>query len=234
MPYLRIEVQMNKKPIFLWLLDGITLIFMIAAILVIFFATPADASTGDVQKVFYFHIAAGWAGLVSILVGMFTAVGYLSRRTSIWDIFSVSAIEVGLLFSVITVASGMIWARPTWLTWWTWDPRLTTMAILIFIYAAYFILRTGIDNLVVRRKVAAVYAILGSLTVPLTFFSIRAFRSIHPVVIGNGDAAPFLSERMLPACWLSLIAFTLLEGDLIWHRSRIGLSMEEKRAQENG
>ncbi len=225
-------MQTKEKPILLWLLDGITLVLMIIAILVIFLLTPADASMGDVQKVFYFHIAAGWAGLVSILIGMVAAVTYLVKRTSHWDILSASAIEVGLLFSLITVASGMIWARPIWLTWWTWDPRLTTMAILIFIYAAYFFLRAGIDNLAIRRKVAAVYAILGSLTVPLTFFSIRAFRSIHPVVIGNGGATSFLSERMLPAFWLSLIAFTLLEGDLVWHRFRISLDAEEERKQE--
>jgi heme exporter protein C len=221
-------MRSNKKPIGLWLLDGVTLLFTSAALLMIFLFTPADASMGMVQKVFYFHIASGWAGMLALFVGTIAAILYLVKGKNQSDIISVSSIEVGLLFAIITVVSGMIWARPIWLTWWTWDPRLTTMAILIFLYAAYFILRAGIENPSVKRRIAAVYAVLGFLSVPLTFFSIRAYRSIHPVVIGNGETGSFLSTKMLPAFYLSLVAFSFLLFDLIWHRYRIATSNEKR------
>ncbi len=221
-------MRLNKKPIGLWLLDGVTSLFICAAVLVIFLFTPVDASMGMVQKVFYFHIASGWAGMLALLTGTVAAIMYLVKGKYQSDILSVSSIEVGLLFAVITVVSGMIWARPIWLTWWTWDPRLTTMAIMILLYAAYFILRAGIENPNVKRRIAAVYAVLGSLSVPLTFFSIRAFRSIHPVVIGNGEGGSFLSAKMLPAFSLSLAAFSFLLFDLIWHRCRIGILNEKQ------
>jgi heme exporter protein C len=222
----------KNKPIGLWILDGATAFLMAGALLVIFLFTPADATMGEVQKIFYFHIASGWAGLLALLVGMVAAVVFLARRNVECDSLSASAIEVGLLFSVITVVSGMIWARPIWLTWWTWDPRLTTMAILVLLYAAYFILRAGIENPHIRRRVAAVYAILGSLSVPLTFFSIRAFRSIHPVAIGSESSTPFLTSRMMPAFALSLAAFTCLLAAFIWHRFRLGKKMEKALERE--
>ena len=91
----------------------------------------------------------------------------------------------GVLF--IAIVTGSIWARPIWNTWWTWDPRLTTATIMELIYAAYLMLRQGIEDPDRRARFGAVYAIIGFISVPLTFLSIRIFRTIHPVVIGSSD-----------------------------------------------
>ena len=92
-----------------------------------------------------------------------------------------------MVFMLIAIITGSIWARPIWNTWWTWDPRLTTATIMELIYAAYLMLRQGIEDPDRRARFGAVYAIIGFLSVPLTFFSIRIFRTIHPVVIGSND-----------------------------------------------
>ena len=215
---------MTKKPILLTIIDILVLILMPAALVLIWFFTPVEAVMGPVQKVFYFHVASAWAGMLSFIFAAAAGSGYLLSRRQQWDWLSYSAIEIGVVFGIIAILSGMIWARPIWNTWWVWDPRLTTTAIMILIYLAYFLLRSGLNHPEAQARLGAVYAILGAATVPLTFFSIRLFRTIHPVVIApSGSAGPAfnMSPRMLFAFISSLFLFTILLADLIWHRYRL-------------
>lgn len=221
----------NKKPLALWILDGGALALILVALAVILFFTPADADMGAVQKVFYFHVASAWVGMLGFLVGTAAAIIFLVKGETRRDALSVSAIEIGLVFSLIATAAGMIWAKPIWGTWWTWDARLTTMAIMVLLYAAYFVLRAGIEDKEKRRRIAAVYAIVGFISVPLTFFSIRVYRSIHPLVIGAGAGA-FLSPRMVPAFIISLAAFTILFISLLWERTRLEEKLNRGKGEE--
>lgn len=226
---------MDKKPILLVLLDILTLIMLPAALVLILFFTPVEAVMGPVQKVFYFHVASAWAGMLSFILAAVAGAGYLLSRRPHWDWLSLSSIEVGVVFGVAAILSGMTWARPIWNTWWVWDPRLTTTAIMITIYLAYFILRSGLNNPETRARLSAVYAILGAVTVPLTFFSIRLFRTIHPVVIaaGGSDGPAFnMSPRMLRAFFASLAVFTILLADLVWHRFRLAKMENDLQQQE--
>lgn len=221
----------NKKPLALWILDGGALALILVALAVILFFTPADADMGAVQKVFYFHVASAWVGMLGFLVGTAAAIIFLVKGETRRDALSVSAIEIGLVFSLIATAAGMIWAKPIWGTWWTWDARLTTMAIMVLLYAAYFVLRAGIEDKEKRRRIAAVYAIVGFISVPLTFFSIRVYRSIHPLVIGAGAGA-FLSPRMVSAFIISLAAFTILFISLLWERTRLEEKLNRGKGEE--
>jgi len=210
-----------KKPKLLTLLDILCLILVPAALVLILFFTPTERVMGPVQKVFYFHVSAAWAGMLSFLVAAVGGGLYLAQRKMKWDRLSLSAIEVGVVFGLIAILSGMIWAQPIWNTWWVWDPRLTTTAIMELIYLAYFILRSSLDTPESRARLGAVYAIVSVVTVPLTFFSIRLFRTIHPVVIAtesSGGGAFNMTSRMQLAFFSSLFVFTLLLIDLIWHR----------------
>ncbi|MFN2303522.1 MAG: cytochrome c biogenesis protein, partial [Anaerolineales bacterium] len=171
---------MTKKPFLLNILDILSLMMVPAVLSWILFFTPIEATMGPVQKVFYFHVAAAWAGMLSFLIAAGSGIGYLTSRRQRWDWLSLSAIEVGLVFGLIAILSGMIWAQPIWNTWWVWDPRLTTTAIMEIIYLVYFLLRNGLNTPETRARLGAVYAIISAATVPLTFFSIRLFRTIHP------------------------------------------------------
>jgi heme exporter protein C len=215
---------LTKKPKLLTLLDILCLILVPAALVLILFFTPTERVMGPVQKVFYFHVSAAWAGMLSFLAAALAGAAYLVSRKQKWDWLSLSAIEVGVVFGLIAILSGMIWAQPIWNTWWVWDPRLTTTAIMELIYLAYFILRSSLDTPETRARLGAVYAIVSAATVPLTFFSIRLFRTIHPVVIatgGSGGSAFNMSTRMLLAFFSSLFVFTLLLIDLVWNRYRL-------------
>lgn len=217
---------MDTKPRLLTILDGVTVVILLIATGMVFFYAPVEAVMGLVQKVFYFHVAAGWVGMLSFLVAAFAGIAYLWKGNRKWDIVGLASVELGLAFAFINVVTGSIWARPIWNTWWTWDPRLTTATIMLLIYAAYLMLRSGIEDPDRRARFGAIYAILGFLSVPLTFFSARLFRGIHPVVIGSnqpGAEGQFdMTALMLQTFLFSLLTFTIIFIDFLWHRIRLG------------
>jgi len=153
-------------------------------------------------------------------------VQYLRTEQEKWDIAGLGAVEISLVFFMVAIILGSIWARPIWNTWWTWDPRLTTAAIVELIYAAYLLLRSGLDDPGKRARFSAIYAIFGFFSVPLTFISIRLLRTIHPVVIGSAEAASQggfnMDAPMRTAFFFSLAAFSVFFADLLWHRIRLG------------
>ncbi|MEI7987428.1 MAG: cytochrome c biogenesis protein CcsA [Chloroflexota bacterium] len=222
---------MQSKPRLLASLDIVCILLFASATFMVFFYAPLEVVMGMVQKVFYFHVASLWVGMLGFLVGGISGVIFLRTGNHHWDIVGLAAIEISLVFFFIGIVTGSIWARSTWNTWWTWDPRLTSAAIVELIYAAYFILRGGIDEPVRRARYGAIYAILGFVSVPLTFFSIRLFRTIHPVVIGNvnaGSQGTFnMAPMMLQTFIFSLFVFTILFADLLWHRIRLGQLAED-------
>jgi heme exporter protein C len=218
---------MKKKPIFLIVLDILSLVFLaVAAYLALSFA-PMEASMGNVQRVFYFHVASAWVGMLGFIAAGVTGIAYLRTNDPKWDIVEVAAVEISLVFFLIAIMLGSIWARPAWNTWWTWEPRLTTAAITELIYLAYFMLRGGIEDPNRRARFAAVYTLIGAVSVPITFMAIRLFRTIHPVVIGSQSAQAQGGFNMSPdmklAFFFSLFTFTIIFADLFWHRIRLGI-----------
>ena len=138
---------------------------------------------------------------------------------------ALSSAEIGIVFTLAAMASGSLWAKPAWNTWWTWDPRLTTYTIMFLLYVAYFMLRSAMDDPARRARFAAVYGIFAFLSVPITFMSIRWWRTIHPVLI-DPKSGFGLSKNMLPVFFLSLIAFTLFYFVLLIYRVRLERSRE--------
>ena len=217
---------METKPRILGILDVVTAVLLAVATAMVFFYAPMEAVMGQVQKVFYFHVAAGWVGMLGFLAAVLSGILFLRSGDHKWDRVGLAAVEIGMVFMLINIVTGAIWARPIWNTWWTWDPRLTTATIMELIYAAYLMLRQGIEDPDRRARFGAVYAIIGFISVPLTFFSIRIFRTIHPVIIGGNDpsaqGAFDMTPRMLQTFLFSLFVFSLVFVDLLWHRIRLG------------
>ncbi len=217
---------MQAKSTTLKILDIVSILLLaVAAYLALAYA-PEEATMGQVQRVFYFHIATAWVGMLGFLAAAVAGIVYLVKKDIQWDIVEVAAVEVSLVFFLITILLGSIWARPIWNTWWTWDPRLTTAAITELYYIAYFMLREGIEDPEQRARFGAVYTLIGSVSVPITFFAIRLFRTIHPVVIGSGDPGAqgtfAMTSGMLVAFFFALFAFTIIFVDLFWNRIRMG------------
>lgn len=217
------------------LLNGLTVLSLIAAAVILYMSliyAGTDITQGNVQRIFYVHVGSFAGAATAFFVSVVGAIVYLRGRNNRWDVLSVASIEVGLMLSVVTLITGSIWARPTWNTWWTWDPRLTSAAIMALTYAAYLMLRAGIENPDKRRLFASVYAILAISTVIFTTIIIRIRPdTIHPAVIGpspvNAEGGFMMAENMSAALGTSAALMTLvITPTLIWWRIRLENMLE--------
>ena len=176
------------------------------------------------QRIFYFHIGSNIAALLGFLGSVAGSVGYLLTRRLAFDRWAAASVEIGTIFGFFVLLSGSIWAKPAWNTYWIWEPRLTTAAITVLIYVAYMLFRNGFENPATRALFSSIYALFAFLSVPLTFYSARLFRSIHPVIVAGsnqesqGDFA--LGPTMGQALTVSMIGFAILFLALLFHRER--------------
>jgi len=216
----------TSSPRTLQILNIVTAVMFVIALGLVFFYAPREVTMGEVQRIFYFHVPSAWVGGLAFFVTLVAGVAFLRTGDYKWDRVGLSSVEIGITFSLMTLLSGMLWARPIWNTWWTWDPRLTTFTILLLLYFAYLMLRQGIEDSGRRARFASVYGIVAFISVPITYFAIQLARSIHPVLFGpanpnaKGDTAP-LAPPMLQTFFFCLFTFTVLYITLLWHRIRL-------------
>lgn len=198
---------------------------MVVALYAAFLFAPREATMGDVQRIFYFHVPNAWVAFLSFGVVFVASIQWLRTKGYWWDAVAVSAAESGIVFTTIALVTGSIWAKPTWGTWWDWDPRLTTTLILWLIYVSYMMLRSVVENPAKRASLAAVVGIVGFIDVPVVFMSIRWWRTIHPVVITGSSVD--LDPSMIVTLMVCLATFTILFVHLLRLRIKLELQREE-------
>ncbi|MBU0703088.1 MAG: cytochrome c biogenesis protein CcsA [Chloroflexi bacterium] len=185
-----------------------------------FLYAPREATMGEVQRIFYFHVSSAWVGFFAFFVTFAAGIGYLARGERRWDILALSSVEIGLTFITMTLITGSLWARPAWGAYWTWEPRLTISAVQLLIYVAYGMLRSAIESPERKARFAAVYGIVAFVTVPLSWFAIRWWRTIHPDLLTSGEGMA-MTSRMVHTLLVSVAAFTLLYTTLLRQRIRL-------------
>lgn len=166
-----------------WLLPfGIfAVLFLIGSQAAALLMSAPDRDMGHLQKILYVHVPSAWTSMIAPAVVFAASVLYLWKRQAKHDMLAAAAAQVGIAFIGLTLVQGSIWARPTWGIWWTWDPRLTTTAILFLIYAGYLALRAFAEDEDQRARWSAAIGILGFLNVPIVYMSVRWWRTIHQV-----------------------------------------------------
>ena len=141
--------------------------------------TPPDADEGNVFRIIYLHVPAAWLAYLAFFLVLVGSVAYLVTKRTRWDRLAAASAEVGVLFTGLTLVLGSIWAKPVWGTWWTWDPRLTTTAVMFLIYVGYLAVRRLPDSPTKRARWAAVVGIVGFADVPIVHLSVTWWRSQH-------------------------------------------------------
>ena len=205
-------------------------ILLVVGVMLAFWYSPVDASTmGFSQKILYYHAPIAETALVAFGVAFVAAVLYLRSQDPKWDRLGVVAVRLGLLFSALVMATGMIWGKAAWDTWWAWEPRLTTFLLVCFLYAAYFVLRSVVEEEQRRATYAAVFAIIAFIDVPITFFATRFLpEGLHPVVITTGGSG--MEGSMFVSFFISMIGMTLLLVALI--RRDLGIEDLKERVAD--
>ena len=229
---LRQTAEATPMPALLKLLTIVTLVGFCITLVLGLLVAGTDIQQGEIQRIFYIHMPSFFGAFTAFGLTVVGGILYLWRKSEGWDRIALAGVEVGLAFALINLATGAIWARPIWNTWWTWDPRLTSAAIMALTYAAYLMLRAGIEDEARKRRFMSVYGIFAFTSVLVTLFIIRIVpETIHPVIVGaspqNAQGSFEATSGVVMALIPSLLLWlTLMPVTLIWHRIRIERRLE--------
>ena len=177
----------------------------------VFFWVPTEQNLGVSQRIFYFHVPLAWLGMLSILIVAASSALYLVTGKDKWDSLAYATAELGVLFLSVLLITGVIWNRPTWGVWWTWDARLTTTLILWFIYVAYLMVRGYAPRGSQGARYGAIVALVGAIDAPIIYMATVWWRTVHPQMnIGPLAQSGGLDPRMQIGVLVSVVAFTVL------------------------
>ncbi len=190
---------------------------------------PADAVQGDVYRIMYVHVPSAWLAYLAFVVVFLASVGWLWTRQRWFDAIAVASAEIGVLFTGLALATGSIWAKPTWGVWWTWEPRLVTTAVMFVMYVGYLLLRDLSTDFVRRANRAAVLGIVLVVDVPVVHLSVLWMNSLHqlPTVL-RVTGGPALDASMLVTLLVAVGAFTLIYAYLLASRLAIELRRQQR------
>jgi heme exporter protein C len=198
---------------------------VLAAVLALVVAPP-DAVQGQAQRLMYVHVPAAWLAYLTFTVTLVGSVAYLITRDLKWDRRAQAAAELGVGMTALTLVEGSLWGRPVWGTWWVWDPRLVTTAVLLLVYLGYLSVRGLSDDRAAGARRAAAVGIIGFVDIPVVHFSVVWWRTLHqPPTLLSPDPAP-IDPRMLAALLVALVAFTLA-GAVVYRRRVRGLAVAD-------
>ena len=177
------------------------------------YAGAATGFPGETSRILFFHVPQAWVATLAFLISMIASAAYLAKRRVTADYLAQSSAELGFLFCVLATVTGSVFARATWGAFWNWDPRQTSIVMLLMIYGAYFAIRSAVSDPDRRRVFAGVYSILAFVTVPFLVFVVpRITTSLHPEDTMN-PASPGMDPRTLKVFLGSLFAYT---GLFLW------------------
>ena len=219
--------SLGRLPSLKTALAAITGVMMLVDLYLIFMVAPTDSVLGHVQRVFYFHVPIAIMSFLAFFVVFIGSLMFLIKRTPKWDAIAHASAEVGVVFVTLALITGIIWARPIWNTWWTWEPRLTTTLILWLIYVAYLMVRSYAPSQSKGAIYAAVVGIIGFIDVPIVYYSVVWWRSIHPSpVVGPFAQADALDGTM---AWILLYSFITF---LFFFTYMVAERMELRKTEE--
>ncbi|HEX8919113.1 MAG TPA: cytochrome c biogenesis protein CcsA [Chloroflexota bacterium] len=209
-------------------LGTVSLVLLLMGSYLGLFWAPPDVAQGNAMRIIYVHVPTVMVAYLSFFLVLVASALYLWKHDPKWDRLAGSSAEIGVFFTAITIAVGSIWAKPIWGVWWTWDPRLTTTAVLFVIYIGYLMLRTLQPDPGARARQSAVVGIVGFVDIPIVHQSVLWWRSLHQGPTFGGLSGPTMDSRMELALVVNMLAFLVLFVYLLGQRLRLAL-LEQRR-----
>lgn len=197
-----------------------TLLLGAAGLYVGFFVAPTDATQGEAYRIIFIHVPAAWMSMVLYLVMAFwAAIGWAFNARLAFMVARALA-PTGAMFTFIALWTGAFWGKPTWGTWWVWDARLTSELILLFLYLGYIALVNAIDDQRRADLAGALLALVGAVNVPIIYFSVKWWNTLHQGASISMTAAPKMASTMLTAMLLMTFAFWAYAFAVVFTRTR--------------
>ena len=194
--------------------------FAAAGLYMGFFVAPTDATQGEAYRIIFIHVPAAWMSMVVYLAMAFwAAIGWL-LNARMASMFAQALAPTGAMFTFIALWTGAFWGRPAWGTWWVWDARLTSELILLFLYLGCIALTASIDDVRRGDKAGALLAIIGAVNIPIIYFSVRWWNTLHQGATISMSAAPKMANTMLTAMLLMTISFWAYAFAIAFSRAR--------------
>ena len=210
------------------ILGWVAALALAAGLVMAFGVAPREITQGNVQRIMYLHVPTVLVAYLAFAVVFVASIVYLWRRDPAADRLAHASAEIGVIFTGVTIAAGAIWGKPTWGTWWTWDARLTSVAILFVMYLGYLLLRSMIEDGERAARYSAVLGIIAALDVPLVHFSVYWWRTLHqpPSLLRPGPAT--MPRDIVLALLANVVAFALLYAYFMV--KRVGVLRREEEA----
>ncbi|KYK30498.1 MAG: hypothetical protein AYK22_03665 [Thermoplasmatales archaeon SG8-52-3] len=191
------------------LVSILAIIFILISVYFALIYTPPHEIMGDVQRIFYFHVASAWISYLAFGVTFFAGVMYLKSKDFKWDNIAFSSAEIGILFCTLGIITGSLWARPIWGVFWRWeDIKLFITFVLWLIFIAYLALRANAKSRTSKANLSAVFGIIGLICIPFSFGANRIWQQYHPTILVSSEGS--LQPSMALSLIISVIAFTFL------------------------
>jgi heme exporter protein C len=197
----------------------------IGGALVAALSVPPEATQGDLARMLFVHVPSIWLAYLAFFVTLVASAAYLRTRTLRWDRVAGSSAEIGVVFTGAAILSGMVWGKPTWGVWWTWDARLVLTAVLFFVYLGYLALRRSTDDPSLRARRSALFGMLAIVQIPLVHFSVVWWRTLHQQASIARPGGLQMDPPFVAAFVASLVAFTVVYFALLIRR--VGLAQLE-------
>jgi heme exporter protein C len=206
----------------------VTLLFTGAGLWVGFFVAPTDATQGDVYRVIFIHVPAAWMSMLLYLVMAFWAAIGWAFKARLASMVARAIAPTGAMFTFLALWTGAFWGKPAWGAWWVWDARLTSELILLFLYLGFIALVEAIDDPRRGDQAGALLAVVGAVNVPIIYFSVKWWNTLHQGATISMTAAPKMASTMLTAMLLMTIAFWAYAFAVVFIRTRAILLERER------
>lgn len=197
--------------------SALALLACVAGLWVGFFVAPPDAQQGDGYRIIFLHVPASWMSMFIYLVMAFWSALGLSFRTRLSGMMSLALAPTGAMFTALALVTGSLWGKPMWGTWWVWDARLTSELILLFLYLGFLALHAAIDDPQRADRACGVLALVGTVNIPIIYFSVQWWNTLHQGASVSLTHAPSMAMTMLAgmllmafAAWMYTIAVVLV------------------------
>ncbi len=199
----------------------ISVILLVVGLYVGFFVAPTDFQQGEAYRIIFIHVPAAWMSMFLYVVMAFWAGIGLAFNTRLSSMFATAIAPTGAMFTFIALWTGALWGKPMWGTWWVWDARLTSELILLFLYIGFMSLQAAIDDPRRADKAGAIIALVGVINIPIIYFSVQWWNTLHQGASVSLNQAPAMATTMLTGMLIMVLASWMYSIAVILKRTRV-------------